>query len=74
MQFERKRAFKHRLKVANKELIASTLERCIGDNLAPIEASRLLNLPLPTVCEWMSSYWFYKRPDDPVVITLKSNI
>jgi hypothetical protein len=74
MLHERKRAFKNRLKVANKELIANTLERCIGDNLTPAEAHRLLNLPLPTICEWMSSYWFYKKPNDPVIIMLESNV
>jgi hypothetical protein len=74
MLHERKRAFRHRLKVTNKELIANTLERCIGDNLSPVEAHRILNLPLPTIAGWLTSYWFYKKPNDPVTVTLKSNV
>jgi hypothetical protein len=74
MLHERKRAFKNRLKVANKELIANTLERCIGDNLTPAEAHRLLNLPLPTICGWMTSYWFYQKPINPIVLILKSDV
>jgi len=71
---ERKRVFRHRLKAHNKKAIADTLECCIGNNLSPAEVSRLLNLPLPTGAGLLSSYWFYKRPNDSVTVTLKSNV
>jgi hypothetical protein len=38
------------------------------------EAGRLLNLPMATVADWMSKYWFYKKLDNPIILTLKSKV
>ena len=62
------------LKIPNKDRIALALEMVCGKNLSPIEASVLLDIPHPSICGWMTSYWFYKRPDKPIIITLKSNV
>lgn len=50
------------------------LEIVCGSNLPTKEAAKLLNIPYATICGWISKYWFYQKPNDPVVITLKSNV
>jgi hypothetical protein len=57
-----------------KEVIGLALEYCIGNNIPPTEAGRLLNLPMSTVADWMTKYWFYKKLDNPIILTLKSNV
>jgi hypothetical protein len=57
-----------------KKIIAEALEYCIGNNIPPTEAGRLLNLPMATVADWMTKYWFYKKLDNPIILTLKSNV
>jgi hypothetical protein len=29
---------------------------------------------MPSVCGWLTKYWFYQKPNNPVVITLKSDV
>jgi len=62
------------LKVPNKKRIALSLEMVCGHNLTPIQASVLLDIPHPSICGWMTSYWFYQKPIIPIVLTLKSNV
>jgi hypothetical protein len=57
-----------------KKIIAEALEYCIGNNIPPTEAGRLLNLPMATVADWMTKYWFYKKIDNPIILTLQSNV
>jgi hypothetical protein len=57
-----------------KKAIALALEYCIGNNIPPTEAGRLLNLPMVTVSDWMTKYWFYKKIDNPIILTLQSNV
>jgi hypothetical protein len=57
-----------------KKIIAEALEYCIGNNITPTEAGRLLNLPMATVADWMTKYWFYKKIDNPIILTLQSNV
>ena len=57
-----------------KKKIILALEMVCGSNLQPVQAAKLLNIPYATICGWMTSYWFYKRPDKPIIITLKSNV
>lgn len=54
--------------------IAKSLELVAGDNLSPAEVSRILNLPIASICGWLSKYWFYQKINNPVVITLKSKV
>lgn len=58
----------------SKEKIAGTLEMCIGNNLTPTEAAKELNLPMATVSEWLSTYWFYQKFEQSEIITLTSNV
>ena len=62
------------LKIPDKHRIAKAMELIIGHGESPADASRMLNLSMPSVCGWMTKYWFYKKPNNPVVITLKSDI
>jgi hypothetical protein len=40
----------------------------------PISRSKAKPKPYSGVCRWMSLYWFYQNPINPVVITLKSKL
>lgn len=62
------------LKISDKKRIALTLEMIVGRGVTPADASKYLNLSMPSVCGWMTKYWFYQKPTNPVVITLKSDI
>ncbi len=62
------------LKVPNKKRIALSLEMVCGYNLTPIQASVLLDIPHPSICGWMTSYWFYQKPINPIVLILKSDV
>lgn len=66
--------FDNYLKTPNKKRIAKALEMVVGDGMSPAEVSRKLKLSMPGLCGWMTKYWFYKKPNNPVVITLKSNV
>lgn len=65
---------KNYLKIPDKKRIAEAMELVIGNGMSPADASKKLNLSMPSVCGWMSKYWFYKKPNNPVVITLKSEV
>ena len=58
----------------NPARIAKALELVCGQGLSINDASRRLRLSTPSLCGWMTKYWFYKKPINPVVITLKSDI
>jgi hypothetical protein len=58
----------------SKKVIGLALEYCVGNNIPPVLAAKMLNLPLPTVAEWMTKYWFYRKCNNPVVLTLSSNV
>ena len=62
------------LKIPDKKRIALTLEMIVGRGVTPADASKYLNLSMPSVCGWLTKYWFYQKPNNPVVITLKSNV
>ncbi len=62
------------LKIPNKDRIALALEMVCGNNLSPIEAAVLLDIPNASICGWMTCYWFYKRPDQPIILILKSKV
>lgn len=57
-----------------KKVIGLSLEYTIGNNLSPVDSGKVLNLPLYTISEWMTKYWFYKKIEDPIVLTLKSKV
>ena len=65
---------KRYLKTRNKKLIAKALEMLVGQNMSPAEVSRELKKCMPAVCGWMTNYWFYKKPKNPIVLILKSNV
>ena len=62
------------LKPLDPHRIANSFELVVGYGLSPAEAGRKLNLPIASICGWLTSYWFYKKPNNPVVITLKSKV
>lgn len=62
------------LKVPDKKRIALALELIAGHGVSPADASKYLNLSMNSVCGWMSKYWFYKKPNNPIVLILKSKI
>ena len=62
------------LKVPDKKRIALALELIAGHSVSPADASKYLNLSMPSVCGWMSKYWFYKKPNNPIVLILKSDV
>ena len=62
------------LKIPDKKRIALALEMIVGRGVTPADASKYLNLSMPSVCGWMTKYWFYQKPNKPVVITLKSDV
>jgi hypothetical protein len=62
------------LKIPDKKRIALAMELIVGSGVSPADASKYLNLSMPSICGWMTKYWFYKKPINPVVITLKSNV
>jgi len=62
------------LKVPNKDRIALALEMVCGYNLSLIEAAVLLDIPYASICGWMTYYWFYKKPDQPIILILKSKV
>jgi hypothetical protein len=62
------------LKITDKKRIALTLEMIVGRGVTPADASKYLNLSMPSVCGWMTKYWFYQKPNNPIVLILKSNV
>ena len=62
------------LKIPDKKRIALALEMIVGRSVTPADASKYLNLSMPSVCGWMTKYWFYQKPNNPVVINLKSDV
>jgi len=62
------------LKKHPRKKIILALEMVCGSNLPTKEAAKLLNIPYATICGWMTCYWFYKRPDKPIILTLKSKL
>lgn len=62
------------IKPPDTKRIADAFELVVGQGLSPAEAARKLNLPIASICGWLTSYWFYKKPNNPVVITLKSKL
>jgi len=34
----------------------------------------LLDIPYASICGWMTYYWFYKKPDQPIILILKSKV
>jgi hypothetical protein len=58
----------------SKEAIGLALEYMIGNNQSPADVAQVLNLPMPTICEWMTRYWFYHKIDNPIVLVLTSNV
>ena len=62
------------IKPLDPNRIANALELIVGHGYTPAEASKHLNLSMPSVCGWMTKYWFYKNPINPVIITLKSKV
>ena len=62
------------LKIPDKKRIALAMELIVGSGVSPADASKYLNLSIASICGWMTKYWFYKKPINPVVITLKSNV
>ena len=62
------------LKIPDKNRIALALEMIVGRGVTPADASKYLNLSMPSVCGWMTKYWFYQKPNNPLVITLKSDV
>jgi hypothetical protein len=61
-------------KIKDRYRIGNAMEMIIGEGKSPTEVSKIMNLSLPGLCRWMSFYWFYQRPVNPVVITLKSKV
>jgi hypothetical protein len=62
------------LKIPDKKRIALTLEMIVGRGVTPADASKYLNLSMPSVCGWMTKYWFYQKPNNPIVLILKSKV
>jgi hypothetical protein len=62
------------IKPLDPNRIANALELVIGQGYSPAEASRKLNLPIASICGWLTKYWFYNKPINPVIINLKSNL
>ena len=62
------------IKPLDPDRIAKALELVVGQGFSPADASRKLNLPIASVCGWLTSYWFYKKINHPVIIILKSNV
>ena len=60
--------------VLDKKRIAKALEMVVGQNKSPADVSRKMKISMPGVCRWMTKYWFYQKPINPVVITLKSDV
>jgi hypothetical protein len=58
----------------SKKTIALALEYCIGNNIPPTQGAKNLNFPMPTIADWMTKYWFYKKIDNPIILTLQSNV
>lgn len=61
-------------KIPDKSRIAYALELMVGHGLTPAQTARMMSLHYATVCKWMTFYYFYQKPNEPVVITLKSDV
>ena len=57
-----------------KKQIAESLEYCIGNNLPPTEAARLMNFPKASLYKWLTNHWYYAKIDNPIILTLKSKV
>jgi hypothetical protein len=62
------------LKIPDKKRIALAMELIVGNGVSPADASKYLNLSMPSICGWMSKYWFYRKIENPVIIKLKSKV
>ena len=61
-------------KIKDRQRINRALEMIVGEGKSPMAVSKIMNIPYSGVCRWMSLYWFYKNPINPVVITLESKV
>lgn len=61
-------------RIKDRQRINRALEMIVGEGKSPIAVSKIMKVPLSGVCRWMSLYWFYQNPVNPVVITLKSKV
>ena len=60
--------------IKDRERIINSLEMIIGENKSPVAVSKIMKIPYSGLCRWMTLYWFYQRPVNSVVITLKSKV
>lgn len=60
--------------IKDRERIINALEMIVGHGKSPVAVSKIMHLPYSGVCRWMSLYWFYQNPINPVTITLKSKV
>ena len=58
----------------NPARIAKALELVCGQGLSINDASRRLRLSTPSLCGWMTKYWFYRKFNNPITIVLKSKV
>ena len=62
------------IKPHNPKRIADALELVCGQGMSINDVSRRMRLSAPSICGWMSKYWFYKKPNNPITVTLKSKV
>jgi hypothetical protein len=62
------------IKPRNPERIAKALELVCGNDMSINDVSRRLRLSAPSICGWMSKYWFYRKIENPIIIKLKSKV
>jgi hypothetical protein len=60
--------------IKDRNQIIRALEMIVGEGKNPVAVSKIMKIPYSGICRWMSVYWFYKNPINPVTITLKSKV
>lgn len=62
------------IKPRDPKKIGLALEMLIGQNMSIQKVARHFKTTDQSVGRWLTKYWFYTRPNNPVIIKLKSKI
>jgi hypothetical protein len=62
------------IKPHNRAKVAQALELVCGKGLSISFVCHIMKISNPLLSGWMTKYWFYKKPDHPVIIKLKSKV
>lgn len=62
------------IKPRNPQKIGHAIEMIIGQKMSIQEVAKHLKITEQSAGRWLSKYWFYSKPENPVIIKLNSKV